>query len=354
METDEVTYSDITIIKTENANQKGNNSDEEGANVIYSQVNVLKDVPANDLDPASDSKHDLTANSSTKSYSEKESTACTSPRSTVLLLSICVLLLAVAVTMGGLYIMKEEKYSGMKQNLETLNVQYKNISNEKKDVETRLSGVKEQLDTLRMEHTNVTLALNATQANMSEITEIMEMLQVQYVNATSMTSSLQANLTETKRILADQKNKNDNLTKEITKLMAELQVRCADAWEYHNGSCYYFSSDMKNWEDSRDACVTMGGHLVIINSATEMDILKNKGDYWIGLSQAQPGGSWYWVDNTTLITPRFWYRNQPDNGGKDPGVYGEECAMFFSSGGWNDNSCSTTLKRICESKSCRG
>ncbi|XP_048092453.1 C-type lectin domain family 4 member F-like isoform X2 [Alosa alosa] len=350
METDEVTYSDITIIKTENANQKGNNRDEEGANVIYSQVNVLKN--ANDLDPASDSKHDP-ANSS-KSYSEKESPACTSPRSTALLLSICVLLLAVAVTMGGLYIMKEEKYSGMKQNLETLNMQYKNISNEKKDVETRLSGVKEQLDTLRMEHTNVTLALNATQANMSEITEIMEMLQEQYVNATSMTSSLQANLTETKRMLADQKNKNDNLTKEITKLMAELPVRCADAWEYHNGSCYYFSSDMKNWTDSKDACVTMGGHLVIINSATEMDILRNKGEFWIGLSQAQPGGRWYWVDNTNLITSRFWHTNQPDNGGEDIGVYGRRMCHGFFVRGWNDNSCSKSLKRICESKSCRG
>ncbi|XP_048092457.1 CD209 antigen-like protein C isoform X5 [Alosa alosa] len=296
METDEVTYSDITIIKTENANQKGNNRDEEGANVIYSQVNVLKNVPANDLDPASDSKHDP-ANSS-KSYSEKESPACTSPRSTALLLSICVLLLAVAVTMGGLYIMKEEKYSGMKQNLETLNMQYKNISNEKKDVETRLS--------------------------------------------------------ETKRMLADQKNKNDNLTKEITKLMAELPVRCADAWEYHNGSCYYFSSDMKNWTDSKDACVTMGGHLVIINSATEMDILRNKGEFWIGLSQAQPGGRWYWVDNTNLITSRFWHTNQPDNGGEDIGVYGRRMCHGFFVRGWNDNSCSKSLKRICESKSCRG
>ncbi|XP_041926503.1 C-type lectin domain family 4 member F-like [Alosa sapidissima] len=260
METDEVTYSDITIIKTENANQNGNHSDEEGANVIYSQVNVLKNVPANDLDPASDSgdfsepaKHDP-SNSSAKSYSEKESPACTSPRSTALLLSICVVLLAVAVTMGGLYIMKEEKYS----------------------------GVKEQLDTLRMEHTNVTLALNATQADMSE----------------------------TERMLADQKNKNDNLTKEITKLTTELQGvrRCAEDWEYHDGSFYHFSSDKKNWTDSKDACVTMGGHLVIINSATEMDFLWNKvqgTDNWIGLTQVQPEGSWHWVDNTLLTNPKL-------------------------------------------------
>ncbi|XP_062372631.1 asialoglycoprotein receptor 1-like isoform X2 [Sardina pilchardus] len=323
MQTDEVTYSDITITRTENGNQK-ETSDKEGANVVYAQVNVLK--KANELDPPSDSgdssppaKHDP-ANSSTKSYSEKESRACLSHRCIVLLLSVCVLLLAVAVTMGGLYIMKEEEYS-------------------------------EQLDMLKMENTNVTLALNATQAKMSEITEMMDMLQEQYANATHVMSSLQANLTETERVLADQKNKNDDLTKEITNLKTELQVRrCADNWEYHDGSCYYFSSDMKNWADSRDACVTMGGHLVIIKSTAEMDFLKNKKQrYWIGLSQPQPGDSWYWVDNTPLTNQKFWHPSQPDNSNNK-----EDCGMVFESGKWNDISCRATLKRICETKSCIG
>ena len=46
--------------------------------------------------------------------------------------------------------------------------------------------------------------------------------------------------------------------------------KCADDWEYFDGSFYHFSTDEKNWTESRDACVTMGGHLVIINSQQEM------------------------------------------------------------------------------------
>ena len=45
--------------------------------------------------------------------------------------------------------------------------------------------------------------------------------------------------------------------------------KCADDWEYFDGSCYHFSTDKKTWTESRDACVTMGGHLVIINSQQE-------------------------------------------------------------------------------------
>ncbi|XP_062372672.1 C-type lectin domain family 6 member A-like isoform X2 [Sardina pilchardus] len=177
-------------------------------------------------------------------------------------------------------------------------------------------------------------------------------LKEQYATAASQNKALKANMSETVRMLADQKNKNDNLTKEITNLKTELQGvrRCADKWEYYDGSFYYFSSDKKNWTDSRDACVTMGGHLVIIKSTAERDFLKNKRQqYWIGLSQPQPGDSWYWVDNTPLTGPKFWHPNQPDNHNNK-----EDCGMVWWSGQWNDDLCSVTLKRICETKSCIG
>ncbi|XP_031440606.2 C-type lectin domain family 4 member E-like [Clupea harengus] len=75
---------------------------------------------------------------------------------------------------------------------------------------------------------------------------------------------------------------------------------CADDWEYFDGSCYHFSTDTKNWIKSRDACVTIGGHLVIINSQQEMDFLKAKANHWIGLTDAKEEGKWRWVDNTPL------------------------------------------------------
>ncbi|XP_031440631.2 C-type lectin domain family 4 member E-like [Clupea harengus] len=61
-----------------------------------------------------------------------------------------------------------------------------------------------------------------------------------------------------------------------------------------------------NWTESRDACVTIGGHLVIINSQQEMDFLKAKREnHWIGLTDAQEEGKWRWVDNTPLTNPKL-------------------------------------------------
>ncbi|KAM9419873.1 uncharacterized protein ACWYII_022747 [Salvelinus alpinus] len=41
---------------------------------------------------------------------------------------------------------------------------------------------------------------------------------------------------------------------------------CAEDWEYYEGKCYYFSPDKLTWVQSRDECITRGGHIVIIGS----------------------------------------------------------------------------------------
>ncbi|XP_042566326.1 CD209 antigen-like [Clupea harengus] len=200
---------------------------------------------------------------------------------------------------------------------------------------------------------------------------------------TKENTKLKTGLQETERMLIEQKNRNDDLTNEITKLKNELQGgKCADGWQYFDGSCYHFSTDTKNWTESRDACVTMGGHLVIINSQQELDFLnarREMGDgrsqrdfHWIGLTDAEEEGEWRWVDNTPLTDPKlvqpkhtvltfvsaqynshstqfhwFWGINQPDNY-KEWGP--QDCAMIFA-GKLYDETC-RSLKRICETKSC--
>ncbi|KPP61677.1 hypothetical protein Z043_120194 [Scleropages formosus] len=84
---------------------------------------------------------------------------------------------------------------------------------------------------------------------------------------------------------------------------------CPSGWNFHAGKCYYFSSDKMAWNASARSCITMGGHLVMIDSEEEQKFLlgemstKMTGDddkFWIGLSDAEEEGRWLWMDKTPL------------------------------------------------------
>ncbi|XP_062385682.1 C-type lectin domain family 4 member F-like [Sardina pilchardus] len=133
---------------------------------------------------------------------------------------------------------------------------------------------------------------------------------------------------------------------------------CPDAWVHRSGKCYFFSSSGKNWTQSRDHCVTLGGHLVIVNNQEEQTFLseKAKGEFhWIGLNDLETEGQWIWVDSTLLnkTGPIFWMKRsdgqeEPDNW-KEEDPTGEDCACLSDvRGEWFDNPCRNTHKFVCE------
>ncbi|KAM9419855.1 uncharacterized protein ACWYII_022738 isoform 6-T6 [Salvelinus alpinus] len=146
---------------------------------------------------------------------------------------------------------------------------------------------------------------------------------------------------------------------------------CAEDWEYYGGKCYYFSPDKLTWVQSRDECITRGGHLVIIGSREEQKFLdqqigtkmlnKPEDKFWIGLTDSTNENEWLWVDNSSLNpSTRFWLGNkEPDNWKGDGGEYpeGEDCARMGEPSGtedgksWLDFNCNETQRRICETKS---
>ncbi|XP_063042876.1 C-type lectin domain family 4 member E-like [Engraulis encrasicolus] len=157
------------------------------------------------------------------------------------------------------------------------------------------------------------------------MTQKLESLQVSYVNATAVKRILEANLTE---------------------LQQEQMKSCAPGWEYFKRKCYYFSTDVMNWTDSRDACVTMGGHLLILNSEAEMDFARDNGaGFWIGLSDLDEEGTFRWVDGTLLTNSYLtWSPGQPNN------WKNQDCAVFLESDSFlGDDSCDKLHFRICES-----
>ncbi|XP_029904999.1 CD209 antigen-like protein E isoform X5 [Myripristis murdjan] len=120
---------------------------------------------------------------------------------------------------------------------------------------------------------------------------------------------------------------------------------CPDGWTYFSGSCYFMSSERKNWFESRQDCLRRGADLVIINSREENSFLKNSGlTAWVGLSDLETEGEWKWVDGSSL-SYKYWAKGQPDDYG------GEDCGEVRPTrDGWNDLPCSERLQWICEKR----
>ncbi|XP_057177785.1 CD209 antigen-like protein A [Triplophysa rosa] len=132
----------------------------------------------------------------------------------------------------------------------------------------------------------------------------------------------------------------EQIKQEKNKLLELLQ----EGWKYYESSLYYFSSEKKNWSESRRYCEEKGADLVTINNSREQDFVGNTSDSstqdtWIGLSKVD---TWKWVDGSALNFI-FWGTGEP-NGGTN-----QNCVVISKSF-WNDHYCYELRKWICERK----
>ncbi|KAM3912956.1 C-type lectin domain family 2 member D-like [Leptodactylus fuscus] len=78
---------------------------------------------------------------------------------------------------------------------------------------------------------------------------------------------------------------------------------CDDGWIWYRKKCYYFSSNISEWEESQDFCSSRNASLAMITSRRELDfILRFKGspDHWIGLRRERDGEPWIWTNGTAF------------------------------------------------------
>ncbi|XP_036410964.1 CD209 antigen-like protein C [Megalops cyprinoides] len=137
---------------------------------------------------------------------------------------------------------------------------------------------------------------------------------------------------------------------------------CLPGWIEFNSTqkCYYFSTERKNWMDSRSACKNLDADLVTIKNTEEQAFISQNAvvytsmiweGYWIGLTDAAKEGTWVWVDSTLMTTP-LWHYLEPNN------VMNEDCATTTKtpdpSQSWYDASCSNSYRWICETKALKG
>ncbi|KAM6216257.1 C-type lectin domain family 4 member C-like [Rhynchocyon petersi] len=132
---------------------------------------------------------------------------------------------------------------------------------------------------------------------------------------------------------------------------------CPVLWSSFQSSCYFISSELKNWTDSEKNCSAMGAYLMVINSEAEQQFIIQKLDrdfaYYVGLSDPEGSHQWQWVDQSPYNTSvTFWHSGEPND-------YGERCVILNSPErvsdsdrvwGWNDAHCHVFQKAICEMK----
>uniref|UniRef100_A0A3P9D2S8 C-type lectin domain-containing protein n=1 Tax=Maylandia zebra TaxID=106582 RepID=A0A3P9D2S8_9CICH len=122
--------------------------------------------------------------------------------------------------------------------------------------------------------------------------------------------------------------------------------KCPAGWTRFNHSCYLLSESSGSWDAAVKDCRDRGTYLVVIDFPEEQTFLSTiiNEVVWIGLNDKEQEGTWKWVDGTPLSLT-YWADHQPDGGGGK-----EDCVHVRKDEkkSWNDLSCSTSLKWVCE------
>uniref|UniRef100_A0A671U5T3 Mannose receptor, C type 1b n=1 Tax=Sparus aurata TaxID=8175 RepID=A0A671U5T3_SPAAU len=151
-----------------------------------------------------------------------------------------------------------------------------------------------------------------------------------------------------------------NTSKYICKHLAEgasptpaLQTvpppQCADGWKRvaSRNFCYKSSSQRKSWYEARDYCRAIGGDLLSIHSAVDIQEDRRYSDAWIGLSAPDTNNGYVWSDGSP-VNYQHWDDNEPNNHNN-----AESCAelrlyKLGRGGSWNDAQCEKPNGWLCQ------
>ncbi len=112
-----------------------------------------------------------------------------------------------------------------------------------------------------------------------------------------------------------------------------------------NGHEYYCSTSPAVWDNAQATCLANGGHLAVINSEEENNLLASflvTQSAYIGLSDVQDEGNFTWVNGDPLNYTN-WYPNQPNNYNG-----AQHYVEMLSNGQWNDQYAKIALEFIME------
>ncbi|XP_066533620.1 CD209 antigen-like protein 2 [Hoplias malabaricus] len=186
------------------------------------------------------------------------------------------------------------------------------------------------------------------EANYSNLTTERDQLEISYNNLIIERDQLYTSYTsltkETQNL--DLTTERDWLQERLSDLGKRLMTHInKPEWRYFSSSVHYISIVEKTWNESRNDCMKKEADLVIINNKEEQDfieMLRQRKEAWIGLTDNENEGIWKWVNGSRLTT-EFWYGGEPNN-------YGEEDCAVAGFGSTNEKSCADypcSYWRVC-------
>ncbi|XP_045411151.1 natural killer cells antigen CD94-like [Lemur catta] len=76
---------------------------------------------------------------------------------------------------------------------------------------------------------------------------------------------------------------------------------CPEKWVGYQRNCYFISSELKTWEESRNSCVSQNSSLLQVKNRDELGFMhSSQYFYWTGLSYNEERGDWLWEDGSAL------------------------------------------------------
>jgi hypothetical protein len=106
------------------------------------------------------------------------------------------------------------------------------------------------------------------------------------------------------------------------------------------GTCYRLVATPRTWQAAEVECEATGGHLVVVDDATENAVLPTSIEHWIGFSETVTAGAFLWVTGAGVSSFTGWAPTQPAPGGG-------ACATTRPDG-WHDDTCSELKRYLCE------
>ncbi|MED6291057.1 hypothetical protein CHARACLAT_019668 [Characodon lateralis] len=118
-------------------------------------------------------------------------------------------------------------------------------------------------------------------------------------------------------------------------------------WNRFGGRIYRFFDFDETWTTAERVCRSYGANLASVHSFNEDNFIRNmirRGgpEAWIGATDAQREGRWFWSDGTHF-SYRNWCPREPNN------LANQDCVVinFRGSRCWDDTNCNIRRPFIC-------